>query len=233
MVSCQSLAWGTDGSATNTFIGDPLEKAVLKATGWRLISNDAVAPPDQLNVRPYGSRWIHTLHRFAFTSKLKRMTVIAQELGQPNHIWALSKGAPETIKGLLDPSTIPDSYDAVSKHHMSLGQRVLAMGYKKVRKSQAVAQKKGGRKSLECKLAFAGFLVLDCPLKPDSKKVIKELRNSGHHTVMITGDAIGTAAEVAKQAEIIKTKGKGNRNVYELRETAESKINALDSFSFQ
>ena len=100
---------------------------------------------------------------------------------------------------------------------MSLGQRVLAMGYKELSgKTTASAWKKLGRKAIEDTLIFAGFLVLDCPLKPDSRKVIKELRSSGHDVVMITGDAVLTAAEVARQVGIISNATKAD--TYELRE---------------
>ena len=147
------------------------------------------------------------------------MTVIAQDLGG-KEVYALSKGAPEALKTLMDPKSIPDSYGSVSNYHMGLGQRVLALAYKKMANPSSKLWLKEGRQSVERNLIFAGFLVLDCPLKPDSKKVIKELRNSGHHTVMITGDAIQTAAEVARQVGIIKAKG--TVDTFELRETSES-----------
>ena len=57
------------------------------------------------------------------------MTVITSDSGSSN-LWALTKGAPELLKTFLVPSSIPSDYDAVSRYHMALGQRVLAMGYK-------------------------------------------------------------------------------------------------------
>jgi len=36
------------------------------------------------------------------------------------------------------------------------------------------------REGLEQQLIFAGFVVISCPLKPDSKAVIKELVHSSH-----------------------------------------------------
>ena len=238
MVGCQSLSQGAMKTSNGTsVIGDPLEKAVLDGCGWTLLSKDTVAPPEPLK----NSEWIKILHRFSFTSKLKRMTAIVQNLGSKD-LYALSKGAPgkfkynamissnsslillthllpsfvETLKEYLDPSSVPDSYDSISQYHMSLGQRVLAMGYRKLDGKHLSAWKKCGRKEVECNLTFAGFIVLDCPLKPDTKKVIKELRKSGHDTVMITGDAILTAAEVARQVGIIKVKAKAE--TYELRQ---------------
>jgi magnesium-transporting ATPase (P-type) len=90
MVGCQSLSQGSMKTSNGTsVIGDPLEKAVLDGCGWTLLSKDTVAPPEPLK----NSEWIKILHRFSFTSKLKRMTAIVQNLGS-NDLYALSKGAP-------------------------------------------------------------------------------------------------------------------------------------------
>jgi cation-transporting ATPase 13A1 len=69
------------------------------------------------------------------------------------------------------------------------------------------------RGSLEKDMVFAGFLILECPLKPDSKHVIGELIRSGHECVMITGDGALTAVEVAKQVGMMTREAP----VYELQ----------------
>lgn len=234
MVGCQSLAslsgYGTTPGRTSSdnLIGDPLEKAVLDGCGWSLVSNKMVAPPQALLSSPKSPGMISIQHRFAFTSKLKRMTVIATDLSNKK-TFSLSKGAPETLKKLFDASSVPESYDSVSRYHMSLGQRVLAMGYKELGSKFTISSlKKRGREVAESNLIFAGFLVLDCPLKPDSRKVIKELRSTGHDVVMITGDAVLTAAEVARQVGIIDKSKKVE--TYELRQMTEQGSTAKFSF---
>lgn len=79
-------------------------------------------------------------------------------------------GAPEVIKKLLKEGNCPDDYDKVSMYHMGRGQRVLAMAYRRVSLGQDIQTlKKLKREDVECDLIFAGFLLLDCPIKGDSK----------------------------------------------------------------
>lgn len=59
------------------------------------------------------------------------------------------------------------------------------------------------RDNVESKLHFAGFLIFHCPLKPDAISTIRDLNDSSHRCVMITGDNPLTAAHVAKEVEIV------------------------------
>ena len=172
MAACHSLAIAETGQANDRsrrfqVIGDPLEQAVMKHSGYRLLGNGIVAPIDEASTAAdQTGKPISILHRFTFSSKLKRMTVLVTEEGGNGKVWALTKGAPETIKEFLSVESTPSDYDEASFYHMSRGRRVLAMAYREVgniRKLQSL--KDGGRDRIERSgLNFAGFLVLDCPL---------------------------------------------------------------------
>ena len=117
----------------------------------------------------------------------------------------VAKGAPEQLKSFFDPSTLPLHYDEVSTFHMSKGRRVLALGHKPL-SSPVASVKSLARKDLEAGLTFAGFIVLTCPVKNDTAAVVADLKKSGHRCVMITGDAVLTAAEVARKVGIVEAK---------------------------
>jgi cation-transporting ATPase 13A1 len=53
------------------------------------------------------------------------------------------------------------------------------------------------REEVESDLVFAGMLVFSCPPKSDARRTMRDLRESSHRLMMITGDATLTAAAVA------------------------------------
>lgn len=113
------------------------------------------------------------------------------------------KGAPEIIKNML--SSIPDNYDSTYLSLSRRGARVLALGYRKLPgplSSQDLRELT--REELEKNLIFAGFVIISCPLKPDSKAVIKEIVNASHSVVMITGDNPLTACHVSRELHFTK-----------------------------
>eukprot|EP00934_Nitzschia_sp_Nitz4_P002395 Nitzschia sp. Nitz4//scaffold23_size168460//129375//133401//NITZ4_002242-RA/size168460-augustus-gene-0.49-mRNA-1//1//CDS//3329543704//2390//frame0 len=229
MAACHSLALSGGGTiGTATIVGDPLEKAVVQDTGYQLVQNNALRATDEQSDRP---RTLLILRRFRFSSKLKRMSVLMRE-SMNNSTWALSKGAPEILKEFLDPNTIPSDYDTVAKSHMQSGKRVLALAYKKISQPEGNgAVNDIQREEVEKDMILVGFLLLDCPLKADSKPVVSELCKSSHSCVMITGDALLTATSVAKQVGILKS-GKGSPVLYEFRQV-EGSMDNLDKLDFE
>ncbi|CAL1689453.1 unnamed protein product [Lasius platythorax] len=195
LATCHSLVQLDDG-----IVGDPLEKATLKAVNWSLTKSDSVIP------KKGKSPALKIVQRYHFSSALKRMCVVVGYNipgASETHYMATVKGAPEILKNML--SSVPKNYDSTYLSLSRRGARVLALGYRKLPgtfSSQDLRELT--REKLESNLIFAGFVIISCPLKPDSKAVIKEIVNSSHSVVMITGDNPLTACHVSRELHFTK-----------------------------
>lgn len=135
----------------------------------------------------------------------QRMSVLVSKLpvDQTHDKWMFVKGAPETIKKLSCPETVPKDFSEVLSSLTQRGYRVLAMGYKKLRINMHKADKlrrcSGGmcfffwfsfslsRDEVECELDFCGLIVFENRLKPETTPVLETLNLAAIRTVMVTG----------------------------------------------
>ncbi|KAI1266930.1 cation pump, Ca2+ pump [Xylariaceae sp. FL1019] len=192
-------------------VGDPMEKATLTALGWGLGKNDVLAAKQSTTAAGGTSGTVQVKRRFQFSSALKRQSSVATVnamdplTGQKiRGTFAGVKGAPETIMKML--VTVPKDYEETYKYFTRRGSRVLALAYKQLSVDSELGSGRINelkREKVEADLTFAGFLVLQCPLKDDAKQAVQMLNESSHRVVMITGDNPLTAVHVAREVEIV------------------------------
>ncbi|CCF58210.1 hypothetical protein KAFR_0E00560 [Kazachstania africana CBS 2517] len=171
-------------------VGDPMEKATLKAMSWKVEGKDVTTREN--------TGKLQILRRFQFSSALKRSSSIAN---YNNRLFSAVKGAPETIRERL--TSVPENYDSVYKSFTRAGSRVLALASKELPKMSQGKIDDLEREDVESGLEFNGFLIFHCPLKDDAIETIKMLNESSHRSIMITGDNPLTAVHVAKEVAIV------------------------------
>lgn len=152
--------------------------------------------------------------KYLFSSELKRMTVIYEN---NKKYYVSCKGAPEVIKGLL--VNVPEYFDKYLKYAEE-GYRVIALAHKQIDNLKDIS-----RCSVESNFLFAGFLLLDCKLKEHAMETIKDLQESDFKVIMITGDNLLTALNVAKKLGIC------NKNEQGIQDT--DILPALESNKFE
>eukprot|EP00501_MAST-03F_sp_TOSAG23-6_P000377 GSMAST32.ASY1.ANO1.386.1 assembled CDS len=213
LASCHSLVKVKDVG----MVGDPIELAALKGVQWQFNADTNTATPGTtINLKkhniPRNSAVSSSkiLHRYHFSSKLQRMSVVCKVEGRQNGLssgkYCLVKGSPEALRSLLAEGAAPSWYDESYRHLAEHGMRVLALAYKQCAKGECGTEGGDGpsREWVESNLHFAGFIAFTCMIRKDSRIVIGSLRESDHSVAMITGDAPLTALHVAKEVGICR-----------------------------
>jgi cation-transporting ATPase 13A3/4/5 len=219
MATCHTLTYIQDKLA-----GDPIDLKMFQATGWVIKEHGTESAHYQqmieCEIRPRrassvteimltGNCTFNTdteislavIKRFPFSSNLQRMSVIVSSLPtQKPAVYV--KGAPEMIRSLSDPETIPGSFQDELTALTRQGYRVLALAWKPLEVRPLRADRLA-REYVESNLRFLGLLVLQNKLKPETTPVIKELIQADIRCVMVTGDNIDTAISVAKECDLI------------------------------
>ncbi|XP_031422205.1 cation-transporting ATPase 13A2 isoform X2 [Clupea harengus] len=195
-------------------LGDPLELKMIESTGWELeepMGEDERAhtefggrrvlavmrpPPQELLPQDVSmSQSVAIIQRFPFSSALQRMSVTTVAPGGQGAATFL-KGAPEMVASRCLKESVPAEFTSTLRSFASEGFRVLALAYKPL--DEKTDLNSISRDEVESEMRFLGLLVMKNLVKPESPEVISTLRQARLRTVMITGDNILTAVNVAR-----------------------------------
>ena len=206
LAGCNSLVM-IEGETT----GDPLENAALSAMRWCVAESTGHVIPQSGTDKREGGKTIslsgssapvaelEILGRHHFSSKLQRMSCVVKDVKKKT-VYAVAKGSPEAIGKLL--LTKPKEYDETSKILAKRGYRVISLAYKQLKGPEQVENAKDTRQACEADIVFAGFIAFTCRVRRDTKMVLRRLQEGGMSVAMVTGDALLTAAHVAKEVGI-------------------------------
>lgn len=82
---------------------------------------------------------------------------------------------------------MPPNFNRILEEYTEEGYRVLALAYKPLDKLSYPKVQRMQREDAEQDLTMLGLVVLENKLKPETRGVIKELRQANLATIMVTG----------------------------------------------
>ncbi|CAH0697574.1 unnamed protein product [Spodoptera exigua] len=213
MATCHSLTLLDDELA-----GDPLDLKMFESTGWVLEepdipehSNYEILTPTIVKPRKTANIDVDDIHlplevgivqQHQFVSSLQRASVVTRVLGE-DVLRVYTKGAPEMLRTLCIPETVPDNLYEVLNSYAEKGYRVIAVATRVLEVTFKQLQKMT-REDVECELEFLGLVIMENRLKAATTGIIRELKEANIHVVMITGDNVLTAVSVAKECGILQ-----------------------------
>ncbi|MDQ1146766.1 Ca2+-transporting ATPase [Bacillus sp. SORGH_AS 510] len=153
------------------------------------------------------------VNEFPFDSARKMMSVHVKDK-QGRH-FIITKGAPDVILGIcetilwdsktqyLNRETQGKVQDAINGL-ASQALRTIAIAFKPISANTVILSEKEAEKQL----TFIGVQGMIDPPRPEVKAAVKECKEAGIKTVMITGDHVITAKAIASQLGILTKKSK-------------------------
>lgn len=180
--------------------GDPTEGALLVAAGKAGIQQEQLQ-----------NRW-KRVDEYPFDSTRKMMSIIAESnkgdrvvivKGAPDVLlgrceWVFDRGQKIRLTPTLRNNIINRNNDMASK-----ALRNLAIAYRDMEKNETIKDEKQAERGL----IFLGLMGMFDPPRPEVKEAIRQCREAGIKTVMITGDHQLTAEAIAGQLGIIPPGG--------------------------
>lgn len=201
--------------------GDPTEGALLVAAMKAGLTRSGLL--NQFEI----------VNEFPFDSQRKMMSMIVKD--KNGRQFVVTKGAPDVLIGLSQSILWEDRQQQLTKDMSEKVQgaidglaekalRTIAIAFKPLPATTVVLSEKEAERDL----TFIGLQGMIDPPRPEVKKAVKECRDAGIKTVMITGDHLITAKAIASELGIL-TKGSrvmdgttlSNLSVEELEEVVE------------
>ncbi|MGE7601860.1 calcium-translocating P-type ATPase, SERCA-type [Peribacillus sp. NPDC097675] len=161
--------------------------------------------------REHLSNQFTIVKEFPFDSERKMMSVVVKD-DKENH-FVVVKGAPDVLIAQCDTILVDGRTDQLNREHnervqqemnelASSALRMIAVGYKPLSKGTILFHETEAERNL----TFMGLQGMIDPPRPEVKQAVKECRDAGIKTVMITGDHVTTAKAIAKDLGILRGK---------------------------
>ena len=196
-------------------IGDPLEMELFRNTSSTLLTDHSLlielgfkekmkVKASRENLKRFKldmrSQYV-VIYASSFDSSKRYMKVIVKEnLG--GFVKVFAKGAPEVIRDMCDPGTVPSNFQEMIEDYTMKGLHIIALASKSVDSKRKRNLDISRIKNSE--LEFQGFVLLENPIKKHTPETLCDLKNHGVGCLMITGDNIFTSINVAARGCLLR-----------------------------
>ncbi|GIN83761.1 calcium-translocating P-type ATPase, SERCA-type [Heyndrickxia sporothermodurans] len=198
--------------------GDPTEGALLVSAMKAGLSRDALLK--QFTIEK----------EFPFDSTRKMMSIVVKD--KNGRKFVITKGAPDVLINLSESvlwdgkqqhlhGEFQHEIKSSIENLASMALRTIAIAFKPLENHMIINKES----QAENGLTFIGVQGMIDPPRPEVKEAIKECREAGIKTVMITGDHVITAKAIAVQLGIFR----GNTKVIEGTELNEMSVEDLEN----
>jgi magnesium-transporting ATPase (P-type) len=194
MATCHSLTV----TSSNVIVGNQVDINMFQAVRGVFVEPNQ---DYQLRIQVDNGTTYTILKRFDFDHHRMVMSVIIQD--EAGNIHAFVKGSGDSIKRYCDISTIPSQYDKYMNDGARKGTYQIALSMKTLSNDQAFDVSNLSRDDIEKDLTFIGVINFKNLLREETSDVIRELKEGGIVSAIITGDSVLTGICIARECGII------------------------------
>ncbi len=147
--------------------------------------------PTEIAVTSFANQTLRAerLYEIPFDSSRKLMTAVVKANGK---YYAVTKGSFEAMKGGTNPA-----FEKIYRTYTKRGLRVLALSVREVGYNFPRSQ------ALERDLPLSALFTIADPPRAEAAQAVATCKSAGIRPVMITGDNLDTAAEIARNVGIL------------------------------
>ena len=200
MEVCHSL---TLSNKTGTLIGNPVDRAMFKASGAKLLSGRGTTA----RVKSASGEQYHILRRFDFDHNRMTQSVIVRMADGCLRVFV--KGSGEKVQALCQPETVPVDFASRLKAYSRMGMYQIAVATKELDPKKFHGKISAmTRDDVESNLTFEGVLNFANQMREDTPDVIEQLSEADVQSIMLTGDNLYTGIHIARECGILEDEKK-------------------------
>jgi magnesium-transporting ATPase (P-type) len=189
-LNCHDLKAAASAPGRSTWVGDPVEVALVELARPLLGDDSSLARIDEIPFDPDRKRLV-TIHREGSGAVLFVKGAPEELLSRAR--WVEGAGGPERLSANASAAFTGAATDMADR-----GLRVLAFGYRTLPGDYVLAE-------AEEELVVTALVGFDDPPRPEVRSAVRHCRDAGIRIIMITGDHPHTALAVAREVGLLTT----------------------------